>query len=376
MENKEITLTPEQKREKGWISVAAKSHALDVSLQSKSIAIIIALSVLPELNTAEAIAGYEANLKKIKQDISEICSERMEFTAILDTVKGNKMKFEKEAAAALPPFEAALLKVKKEKQDADAKIKAKADEISALRLSFANHITQQRAAMETMIIHQVATLFTMSVIIKKPIEEIEAYLAENALLPELFKLPKYSGGKGINITTEEAGVIMHEIWGANIIDPAAMIASYNSQVDEKFGNKESNYWLYTLSLKNVDDALALSASETSAQLAATNDTALNVQVANRLQTVAAPIAGNNAQVKTRGLKKVWSLNMEDSEATAVTVWAAFIANWAICKPHLRLKGAALMNLSTKQMAAALVDVKAADEAFSVTGVVFKVEEKL
>lgn len=363
-------LTLPENKKSNWLKTAERSHALDISLQSKSSAIIVALSTLPTLITAEAISGYEANLKKTKQDISDLCAERMEFTSILDTVKASKMKFEKEAAAALPPFETALLKCKQEKKKIDDLAQAKVNEIAALRLSFANHITQQRALMESSIVTQVAKMFEVAITTKTQPERIETYLAlnMNTLTEADFKPAKYNGGAPIYITKEESAIIMQDIWSANIISPIAMVEEYQSQLKAKFE-------FYSISLKQSEAALALSASESAAAIAAINDDSLNQQVADKLQTVSAPLT-TSIEVKTKSIKKVWRLDMIDSEQTAITILSAFVANWALCKPHLRLKDAALMNLSIKQMGGALVSVKEADEAFSVSGIVFKVEEKL
>lgn len=363
----ETALTIPEDKKQNWLIAAQKSFALDANLQVKQNAITATLAVLPTESTTEAIAGYETTLKKTKQDIAELEMERKQFTAILDKITTNKMQYEKICKSAVTPYEAALLTCKLTHKKAAELAKAKTDEENSLREKFANHITSERARMETAIVNQIAATFEAALKTKMQPDLIAPYLAENAdpFGVDFFKPAKYQQ-KLIYITKEEAAPILRAVHDANLIDAAAMLLAYQEALTEKFS-------FYSISLKNSEDAIELSKAEQAKTLAAIETESTNTQISNKLQATAVPLIVSSG-VKTKALKTQCDIDMPDDKNTALTILAAFTANFAVCESKLRIS--IWSNLSVTQMRAALVAIKNDDEKFEVSGIIFKEGVKL
>lgn len=357
---------PEDKKQ-NWLNAAQKSFALDASLSAKQNAIIATLADLPTESTTEAISIYEATLKKTKQDIAELEMERKQFTTILDKITTNKMQYEKTCKAAITPYEASLLTCKLTHKKATELTKAKTDEENSLRERFANHITSERARMEIAIVNQIAATFEAALKTKMQPENIPTYLIESAnpFGTDFFKVAKYAQNL-IYITKEEAGLIMRQVVEANPINPDELLGNYQSALAEKFS-------FYSISLKNAEDAIELSKAEQAKTLAAIETESTNTQISNKLQATAVPLA-TVAGPKTKALKSVWGIDMPDDKNTALTILAAFMANFAVCEAKIRIT--IWSNLSVTQMRAALIAIKNEDEKFEVSGIVFKEGVKL
>lgn len=362
----DVTVLNEEKK-KNWLGVAQRSQALDISLATKRDTLLKKLADAPKLATAEAISNYESVLKSVKQELSDLKTERLQFTNILEKVKTNKMQPENDVAASVAKFESALLTVKIEKKKNDDIAQAKIDEEKRLRETFANHIATSRAAFETDITNKVALAFEVAIKTKMEPEKIDAYLQENmdGFTEADFKLPKYQGSVAV-IDKATAAAIMTEIWEKHKIDPLELIAQYRTALSTRFE-------FYSLSLKNADDALTLANAEHSKSLNAISEAATNQTIANKLETVAVSMP-TGTEVKTKSIKTVYEIDMEDSEQSAIVIIAAFSANWALCKTKVRIT--IWDNLAVKQMKAALVAIKNADEKFEVSGIKWKTVDKL
>lgn len=347
-----------------WGQLGAASHQLQERLQMMKEKSLSKIKDLPsDLNK---IADYDAALKVVNSEKLQIVNLRKELTSKLEAISTRMMQPEKEFARAIQLYETALISVKKSKQAAELAAKYKTDEIARIREQFSNHISASNAGYETLVTNKIMKCYEHALNTNIPETDIPATMEKMkaALTIESFTIQQPPVTL-VYANQEQVNAIWVELHSKYASLPSAFLTTYHFGLRDKFE-------FYGIALKNKEASLEHAKAEQAKELQAIADRAEDEKVAAKLETIAPMeptiVAGGKA------LKNVYVLDMPDNEQTAIILMTAMAANWSTAKNKLRVT--IWSNLSIKQMGAALVALKNDDEKFSVSGLVFKKEDKL
>lgn len=277
------------------------------------------------------------------------------------------MEYEKSFDSPKKVYEDALLSVKKQKASNDAAIAARSAEIARVRETLVNSISTQQSAFEAKIVECVSRSFEHCLRSSLTLEQV------NELMP---KMKDGLSAKHFILTQPqiqlayllqaEVDEIWNELCGKMPTVPNVYIEKYHSSLKDKFD-------FYEVSLKNAQAAIDLDKQVAADNLAKIAAQQKDAEIAAKLEAVSVPhVIDETPQGKA--LKQVYALDMEESEASAIAIITAFSVNWKAASQKVRVKK--WFNLSVSQMADCLVALKNDDEKFSVTGINFKLVEKL
>ncbi len=357
------------KKQNAFASYAVESHNLLSSLQTEAAKVIANLSDLP--TKIEQITDAEATLKQSKAKQKEIAASRLAQTSKLDKFFENFMAPEKSITAAVPAYEAAIIKLKNDKATADQLEANKIAELKRLKESFLTHVNNTKAAYESAIADYVATRFAYAL---KNAKDATTIIVDKADMPLQDYLFKCMGTKKVEdfcinmppctSTNYDVASIWKEVTADNAyLDGKLMLGKFEGDIKDKFK-------YFSIALKDKEKALAHNESQANEVKEQAATQAEQMNVAAKLQTTAS-VLDNGPVVKP--LNEKFEIDMPSSEKNAITIMVAFTTN--IDKVRGKVK-ADWMKLSVAQMGAALAAVKNDDNNFSVSGIVFKTIQKL
>lgn len=357
------------KKQNAFASYAVESHNLLASLQTEAAKVIATLSDLP--TDINKITDAEATLKTSKAELKVISGKRLAQTSKLDKFFENFMAPEKSIAAVLPAYEQAIIKLKNDKATADQLEANKIADLKRLKELFLTHVNNTKAAHESMIAEYVANRFAYALKHAKDASTITVDGKDMPLADYLMKCQCSKKLSDFEIHIPAATSAHHDIttvWRDTCfdnvyLDGKIMLGKFEGDLKEKFK-------YFSIALKDKEKAL----SHNEAQMNDTKEQAANqaeqMNVGAKL-SVTASVLDNGPAVKP--LNEKFEIDMPSSEKNALTIMVAFATN--IDKVRSKVK-ADWMKLSVAQMGSALAAVKNDDNNFTVSGINFKVIQKL
>lgn len=353
------------RKQNAFASYAVESHNILSSLQTEAAQVIANLSDLP--TKIEQISEAETILKSSKAELKAIKDKRIAQTSKLDKFFENFMHPEKSITAAVPAYEQAIIKLKNDKATADQLEANKANDLKRLKDLFLTHVNNTKAKFEQEIADYVAKCFSYALNNAKDANTINDMLLDAYLL-------KCQGTKKlsdfvINIPTctsthHDAATVWSDTCFDNVyLDGKLMLGKFEGDLKDKFK-------YFGIALKDKEKALAHNeavANEAKEQAALQAE---QQNVGAKL-SVTASVLDNGSTVKP--LNEKFEIDMDSTEKNAISIMVAFTTN--IDKVRGKVK-ADWMKLSIAQMGAALAAVKNDDSNFTVTGINFKVTQKL
>lgn len=349
----------EQKRIAAWGGFGKQLYHSEINFQLRSQTI---LKKLVEPITADQIQATEQALVTVKKELSDLIKDRKVITARFDTVAKRLMEPEKSIEEAIAKNEAALLKAKKDERANSLLKENKEKELKGI----AEYVRVYIANMHSAILNAHAKLL------------VDAYAHALATDIQVSDLPAYLEKVRLRASTN-----------TTIVEPKPPF-QYNTQADINAEvKKHFNPWTpqkyaewfaidldkkfvdWQIALNNKPQATELNKQEYDTTIAAIADTVQREVIGAKLDNIAMPVA---EVAGTKQLKEKWVLPEPETLEQAQKIIDAFSINRQLTYTELRkIKP---ISLSVKQMIAALESVKNNDEAFEVTGLVFKKIEKL
>ena len=378
----EQEITPETERKIiGWSKIGLLMHNIDLKLQIASQQTIAKIKIP---TTVEEIVEAEKLVIELRSDYTSIQKDRKELTARFDAASEHLMKYEKAVAAAVPPLNEAILKLKKMAEEQKDKVQYHDNEIKSLKEKIGNYIAEHDAECKRKILHQVEKAYSYALgNVDIKLEELNSYLTKvkAALKIDDFLLKRpvvqqndntgigpqntyFGTWKITNITLDEA-IEIWDIMAPDATQPESYISLYFNDLETKFEH-------YNIAVKNKQASLEAAAKEAKEAEEKIKKDQSSLETANKLNS----LANSNATVNTthRELKKVYTINLvENDEQFILNVAAAFITNLEKVRGGIRVKS--LWKLSIEQMATALEWHKNKDANFE-CGVPFMLIDKL
>ncbi len=356
-----VTLAEKQEN---WKNFAVVVHNTEQKLQLNCSKLTLLLRELP--TEISHIADAEAAVKRVKADLNEQVELRMTVTSKFTAVAKRLMSNEESVTAAIGPYDAAILDLKKkERSDLQAK-QARLDEIARFREKFAVHIANIHAQHETTINAKVLRCFEHCLNENTPADAIPMDKMQAALVEAMFVTEVPASTGRVYLNDDEVFEIWKELKEKQALPPAEYVTKFHNTLATQFN-------FYSVALKNKEAALELAKTE-AAKVAETIATEqADATVAAKLETIS--VASDAVQRSTgKKIKSVYKLDMEENDNSALVVLTAFASNWNLCRSRVRVKS--LFALSISQMGSALEAVKNDDEKFEVSGLKWKTVDKL
>jgi len=357
------------KKQNAFASYAVESHNLLSSLQTEAAKVIATLSDLP--TDISQITDAEATLKASKAELKAISSKRLAQTSKLDKFFENFMAPEKSISATIPAYEQAIIKLKNDKSTADQLEANKVAELKRLKESFLVHVNNSKANFESMIADYIANRFAYALKYAKDADTIVVEGKDMKLSDYLMKCQcskklsdfeiriPVASSTNYDVTTVWRDTVFDNVY----LDGKLMLGKFEGDLKDKFK-------YFGIALKDKEKALAHNENQANEakEQAATQAEQMNV---GAKLSVTASVLDNGPTVKP--LNEKFEIDMPSSEKNAITIMVAFTTN--IDKVRSKVK-ADWMKLSVAQMGAALAAVKNDDNNFTVSGINFKVIQKL
>lgn len=358
-------------RQNAFSSYALESYNTLESLKKRAVHVIVKLSNLP--TKIEDIVESEKTLKECKAEINAIKSDRLAQTSKLDKFFENFMAPEKQSLAALPGYEQAIIKLKNEKSLADSLQANKDAELKKIKETFLVHINNTKASHEQVIIDYVTNRYAYAL---KHAKDASTIVVESNDMPLSEYLMKCQCSKKVSdfaitqpiftpkyATPEQINQIWNECESV-YLDGKLMQGKFEGDLKDKFK-------YFSVAFKDTERAIAHSekvANEAKEQATANAE---QMNVGAKLATNATVM---NTAPETKALKVKYEIDMESSKQNAMLIMSAFASNLDKCENEVRVKD--WMKLDISQMGSALAALKNKDEKFEVTGINFKVTQKL
>lgn len=347
------------KKKQAWAEVGLTVHNANIALEQKAKAALDLLNGTSP-KTIDEVVNSENILKQVKATLASIESERKTVTSKFDAVTSALMTHEKAVKDALPAYQKAIIEIKKIDEANKAKIKAAEEAKKLAKEKAINYVSDEFTRMKDMVADLCQKAYEHALEKNVTLEKLSSYLT---------KLKAKKTDKDFTVVKPENMLQEDFDHGYKSIDMAApsdMLLYYHKQMDAKFE-------FYEVALKNKDAAIQASKEAEERAKQEREEELANAKVAARLETISTPteaLVDNGV----KELKKKYTIDMPDDEASILLIMTAFITNFAQAKDGVRVKS--LMKLSIEQMGTALAWLKNKDNAFNFTGINFKIEEKL
>lgn len=351
------------KKENAWRVMGNNVAITKLELSEMKDKALVKIKDVP--SDTKKIVEYEAVLKEVKADKNAVIEKRKIITAKFDKVTALLMTFEKEFDPAIQVYETGLLAVKKTKADADKVVQAKADEVKRVREQIANSITSQYADFKSKIVSTVAKYYEQC--LNRDITEANLPATMMNMKSYLTKTNFTLAVPTCTVTYMQPSEVVatwNELILVNPTTPESFVTEYHEALVKWFE-------FYAIALKNKEDSIKLAKETAATALTNIDDKKADDEIAAKLSAIATTAVVEDGG---RKLKQVYELNMEENELNAIQIIAAFSANWHKAKEHLRVKK--WFNLSVSQMGDTLVAMKNKGEIISITGIEFKLIDKL
>lgn len=361
-----LILTQEQQqvaeqKQATWSKFGLNIYTTELQLQSMASTAKSNLSVLP--TTIFEVPEAEQRLAEGKRNQKAIEDARKLITSKFDDLAKRLMENEKSLSDPIAQLSAEIIKIKKEDEAKQKKIKATNDELVRCKEFFQNEAISSDSFLKNKVLDLVSRCYNKALESNISPSEIKAYIetSKSAVKGDHFiaTIPNFNAAY---ITTQQVADIAKEYFKLNMLD---YVDSFKSQLDEKFSD-------YDVAYANKSDALALAQKQEAEAKAAIRQQAQQQQVANKIE--AAAVTSTPTQFYTKALKKSYAIDMDETMENALAIIAAFSANLHLCMKHVKVSK--WFGFSATQAGNALAKVKCDDNEFNPIGINFKEVEKL
>lgn len=363
----EITITETRPevltKMEAWAKMGRIIHDSNLSLQVRAQQSKAKLLLKPGL---KLIKEAEDALAEVKKELAAQKEDRIKITSKFDAVYTQLSQPEKDLQDAINAAAADLLTVKKEQSDIDTAAKNKTDEAKKIREALLNRIAEVDAGYKSMVAVRIADAYERALNGEAPTEDTRAFITQERLwaTEEMFTMKQPQPKTNYN-STEEINAIWDEV-KTNVNPPTFYVDFFNSELDTKFE-------FYSIALKHKESSIAASKTKQAETLAEITKQKDMAAAGARLEAVATTYEVQTTTA-AKALKKVWKVEMEDTDQTALAIISAFVGNFALCRGGVRVKS--MQQLSVEQMSIALCWAKNKDERFAVSGINFVSVDKL
>lgn len=368
-----------EKRGLSWKLLGESAAKVEIQLIEDAEAVIKRISKLP--TTIEEIQVAEATLKNVNSEYLRIEENRSIVTKKFDALITRYMAPSKSIQPYIVAYRNKIIEIKEAHEKDQASIEEKKKEVTFVKEFLANQVNAFDASCKTKIAKLITSAYAYALGAGNigTVDALKSYLDQiingkkgddTVTPPKLPIAPKLSAKdfiynptmpKLVQVTEQEYATMVE-----NIEIPTDYVKLFHSDLEKQFSDYETAW-------HNKEQALINQRKEDADKEKAIAEELANKNVAAKLEASAVPIVD---KTDIKALKKLYIVdNMEDvSEENAMKIMSAYIANLAVCRTHIRLKN--WLNLSPMQMAGALQKIKNDDNAFEVTGIVWKEVSKL
>lgn len=353
-----------EKKGLSWKEFGEGAAKVEIQLIENSESMIKrAQTALPK--TIDDVGLAEATLKNLSSDYLRSEEERKQVTSKFDKLTERFMAPNKSVQPHLTALRNAIIDIKTAYEKEQKSVEEKKKEVIYIREYLANQVNAFDAGCKTKITNLISLAYT-NALGKGNIGTVDAlktYLEDRVKKGLSAKDFIYNPTmpKLVHVTEQEYAEMIEAIE-----IPTDYVKLFHDDVDKQFSDYETAW-------HNKEQALINQKKEAADKEKAIAEEKANKDVAAKLEASAVPIVD---KTEVKALKKLYVVdNMEDvSEENAMKIMSAYIANLALARTHIRLKN--WLNLSPMQMAGALQKIKNDDNAFEVTGIVWKEVSKL
>lgn len=349
-----------EKKRTAWGNFGVALHAHELKLQAQSQQIINSI-IIPE--KYEQVAAAELALKNAKQEHIFLINDRKKNTDTIDGLKARLMKPEKSIEEPIAKATAAIIKLKKQKEEEDRKAELKLEEAKLLKEKILIYVADNDASILQGHAKLISDSYKHALNTIEP-KDIIAYIAKikNRLTVKNQTIFMPSLSAQYHTPQEVEAIIIENFKPRTATE---YIESFATDIDRK-------YFDYNLAWNNKEQALKLDTEELEENKVAIEKEKNSNIVNLKLTTLSTCIAVGDVDVKP--LKKVFKISMPETLLNAYYIITAYMNNIELCEKHLQIKNS--FNLGVKQMITALEKVKNDDNAFNFVNITFEEQSKL
>lgn len=349
-----------QARATAWSGFGAELYKKEILLQLTAQEIIGKL-ITP--TTEEQLKDAEQSIATVKKERDALIEQRKATTEKFKPVAVRLMQPEKDIDAAILNAEAALLDIKKKQKEQEKEKQDKQKELIIIAEQTRIYVADMHASILKALAKLINDAYKHALDTDMSAAEVPAFIAKVSARVNASTTTTPLPQPKFKYNTKEvidAEVAKH----FNPWQPQQYIDGFKIDIEKKFFDWE-------LALKNKQQAEKLNADEYTETVAAIDESKERETMTAKLDAIAMPV---EATPDVKPLKEVYKLEEPETIEQALDIINAFTINRALCIPEMRkIKP---MNIGIKQMIAALESVKNADNAFEVTGLLFKKIDKL
>lgn len=351
----------EERRRASWGGLGVEIYHNELLLQVKKQAIQAKL-IKPE--TTAQIAAAEAQLAVVKREGKLLDDERKIITNKFDPPIARLMQPYKDLQAAIAQNELDIIKAKqKEKEELKTK-ENKEKELRDIAAKTRIYVADMHSAYLKAQLKLLTEAYENALAKEIPIDRLPTYITnvcarltpENRATPR----PKYTAQYNTEQEIEAEITKNFEPWTAQ-----QYIDGFKIDIQNKFTDWE-------LALKNKPQAAQINKDEALTTIAAIEDEKEKLTLITKIGSASSPLMSEEPAGKA--LKEVYKLTEPQTMEEADAIINAYIVHRNLCCVHMRK--IIPVNFGVKQMIAALEGIKNADNKFEVTGLTFKLIDKL
>jgi hypothetical protein len=356
-----------ESKRRSWGAVGVIFHSTEVALQARAAELKQKLAAVPK--EPKDLVAAEVTLKEAKQARKAIEEDRKKITErVMGAIK-RIMQPEQQVDADIEIYQAAIIAVKKKKQEYDDKQKLKTKELAAVaekvRLYIAN-TNAEYLRQQAQLISDSYTAALNGVAGKMPPvppESIAPYIAKvKARINATNRTMVAPAIAAIANTQQDidAEIVKH----FKPLTAQQYIDGFAADIDLKYAD-------YELAWKNKEQALKINEEE-----ALENSIAIDRQQSADVATAAfQAMSVSVSETTTKPLKKSYAIDLPETLESAKVIITAYMSNTPKCDPELRITKW-FSGFGVKQMIQALENLKNDDNNFTFTGLAWKTVDKL
>jgi len=366
-----------EKRGLAWQLLGESAAKVEMQLIEDAEAVIKRISKIP--TTIEEVQVAEATLKNVNSEYLRIEENRSVVTKKFDALITRFMAPSKSIQPHIVAYRNAIIEIKKVHEEKQKAVDEKAKELIYVKEYLLNQVNAFDASCKTKIANLITSAYAYALGAGNigTVDALKSYLDQiingkkgddTVTPPKLPIAPKLSAKdfiynptmpKLVHVTEEEYAGLLEAI---DI--PTDYVKLFQTDLEKQFSDYEVAWNNKEIALKNQKEEAANKEKAIAEELQ-------NKNIAAKLEASAVPIVD---KPDIKALKKLYAIDMEENKENAMKIMAAFIANFPACCEHIRLKN--WFNISPTNMIGALQKIKNDDNAFEVTGIVWKEVSKL
>lgn len=350
----------EQKKVEAWGKYGSVLYKSQIALQAQAQEII---GKLIDPTTTDLIAKAEQAYAEVKKEHAELVKKRIVITSKFDPVLARMSAPEKSIAQQLQLNAEAILKAKQREKEAAKTKEAKEKELRKIGEQVRIYVADMHAAYLYSQLKTLNAAYEHALANNITVEELPEFKAKVCARVNLANRQTPPPKPQFQYCTQEE--VDAEVAKNFTPWPAEeYVSGFAADVENKFIDWQQ-------ALKDKQAAKELNEQETKQTEAAISEQKQKETIAANLEALAVPIAEATG---TKALKEVWTIKEPETIAEAFTIINAFAVNRNLVEEKLRK--ITPVNLSVKQMVAALLAVKTDDPNFECTGIAFIKIDKL